>query len=160
MYVSLRIVERIQIMKSSAEMQGREVDNLQKRNQQLQDISRRAEIEAHHSMEQLLEANSLSERLRNEAALLRAEQGLWKVSNGDCRCFPASLNFYSQNVEARLTAENQSLARERANINELMKQYQTMQADLERSAENDKRRLEAQVQEQDNQLCVFIPSSV
>jgi len=52
----------------------------------------------------------------------------------------------SQSVQSRLVEENKTLALERSHISDLMVNVQKMHNDLERSGENDRRRLENQLQ--------------
>jgi nucleoprotein TPR len=49
-------------------------------------------------------------------------------------------------VQARLIEENKSLSMERSHLADLMANVQRMHNDLERSGENDRRRLESQLQ--------------
>jgi nucleoprotein TPR len=60
-------------------MQARELENLRKRNQQLDDQFMRADIACNHASEDLAEAKSQVEQLRNECANLRAEKRIWEV---------------------------------------------------------------------------------
>ena len=118
-------------------MQSKVNDNLSQRNQELYDQYTRIEIECHRVSDDLLSATSLIEQLRNEAANLRAEKKIW------------------ESVQARLVDENKSLAIERSHLSDLMANVQRMHQDLERSGENDRRRLESQIQMMENQTYVF-----
>ena len=51
-----------------------------------------------------------------------------------------------QGVQSRLVEENRTLAVERSHLSDLMANVQRMHNDLERSGENDRRRLESQIQ--------------
>lgn len=51
-----------------------------------------------------------------------------------------------QSVQSRLVDENKTLALERSHMSDLMVNVQKMHNDLERSGENDRRRLETQLQ--------------
>ena len=51
-----------------------------------------------------------------------------------------------QGVQGRLVEENRTLAVERSHLSDLMANVQKMHNDLERSGENDRRRLESQIQ--------------
>jgi len=51
-----------------------------------------------------------------------------------------------QGVQSRLVDENRTLAVERSHLSDLMSNVQKMHNDLERSGENDRRRLESQIQ--------------
>ena len=51
-----------------------------------------------------------------------------------------------QSIQGRLVEENRTLAMERSHLSDLMSNVQKMHNDLERSGENDRRRLEGQLQ--------------
>jgi hypothetical protein len=57
-----------------------------------------------------------------------------------------------QGVEGRLMAENTSLTRERNNINDILRNMQVMQGEIERNAEDSRRRLETQLSKSEGQL--------
>jgi nucleoprotein TPR len=61
-----------------------------------------------------------------------------------------------KSVQGRLVEENKSLAMERSHLSDLMGNVQKMHADLERSGENDRRRLESQMQMLESQTCVTL----
>ena len=117
-------------------MQSKELENLSRRNQELYDQYTRVDIECNRVSEDLLAATTAIEQLRNETANLRAEKQIW------------------ESVQARLVDENKSLAMERSHLSDLMANVQRMHHDLERSGENDRRRLESQIQMLENQTCV------
>jgi nucleoprotein TPR len=71
--------DRHRMLQDELSMQGRELDNLRKRNQQLDDQFMRADIACNHALEDLVEARSQVEQLRNEGANLRAEKKIWEV---------------------------------------------------------------------------------
>ena len=58
---------------------------------------------------------------------------------------------FRQSVQTRLIEENKNLTGERSQLSDLMASVQRMHNDLERSGENDRRRLETQVQMMENQ---------
>lgn len=62
-----------------AALHTRDLDNLTKRNQQLYDQYIRIDIECNRAQQELSEANSRVEQLRNENANLRAEKKIWEV---------------------------------------------------------------------------------
>jgi hypothetical protein len=66
-----------------ATLHTRDLDNLTKRNQQLYDQYIRIDIECNRAQQELSEANSRVEQLRNENANLRAEKKIWEV----CLCW-------------------------------------------------------------------------
>jgi thiaminase len=59
-----------------------------------------------------------------------------------------------QSVQSRLVEDNKTLAVERSHLSDLMTNVQKMHNDLERSGENDRRRLESQMQMLENQTYV------
>ncbi|KAL0058021.1 Protein mlp1 [Marasmius tenuissimus] len=105
-----------------------EFDELNKRNAHLFDQWTRADIERGRLTEDLRTASSRVEQLRNECSNLRAEKKIWEA------------------VHSRLTEENKTLAMERSHLSDLMSNVQKMHNDLERSGDNDRRRLESQLQ--------------
>lgn len=131
-------------------MQSRDIDNLTKRNQELYDQYTRIDIECNRVSEDLLSATNVVEQLRNEAANLRAEKNIWEVGQ-NLHVMRLPLTFKIQSVQARLVEENKTLAMERSHLSDLMSNVQRMHHDLERSGENDRRRLESQIQMLENQ---------
>jgi nucleoprotein TPR len=117
-------------------LQARDLDSLRKRNQQLDDQYIRADIACNHASEDLVTAKGQIEQLRNECANLRAEKKIW------------------ESVQSRLIEENRTLAVERSHLSDLMGNVQKMHNDLERSGENDRRRLENQIQMLESQTYV------
>ncbi|KAF7299642.1 hypothetical protein HMN09_00969600 [Mycena chlorophos] len=109
-------------------LRSREVEDLTKRNQQLFDQWTRLDIECSRVSEDLQTANGRIEQLRNECANLRAEKKIFET------------------VHSRLVDENKTLALERSQLSDLMGNVQKMHNDLEKSGENDRRRLENQLQ--------------
>ncbi|KAF8887179.1 hypothetical protein BD779DRAFT_1672932 [Infundibulicybe gibba] len=120
--------DRQRMSQDQFNLHGRELDDLTKRNQQLFDQWTRVDIECSRVTEDLQIASGRVEQLRNECANLRAEKKIW------------------ESVQGRLVEENRTLAMERSHLSDLMGNVQKMHNDLERSGENDRRRLEAQLQ--------------
>ena len=139
------------MLQEQNEMQSKEIGNLSKRNQELYDQYIRIDIECNRMSEDLLASNSLLEQLRNECANLRAEKKIWEVRV--IRLFRSStlLTTRIQSIQIRLVEENKTLAVERSHLSDLMANVQKMHNDLERSGENDRRRLESQLQLLENQ---------
>ncbi|TFY79631.1 hypothetical protein EWM64_g4383 [Hericium alpestre] len=127
------MTERQLMAQDQYNIQSRELDDLTKRHQQLYDRYTRIDIECNRVTEEYLSANGHIEQLRTECANLRAEKKI------------------SDNAVNRITEENKALSVERAHLADLMKNVQKMHSDLERSNENDRRRLESQIQMLDNQ---------
>jgi nucleoprotein TPR len=126
-------------------MRNRELDTLTKRNQQIYDQYTRCDIECKHALEDLLSANGRIEQLRNECANLRAEKAIWGVSKLRWM-FHSDFYRVKQGIQTRLVDENKTLALERSHLSDLIVNVQKMHNDLERSGENDRRRLETQMQ--------------
>ncbi|KAG9315951.1 hypothetical protein JVU11DRAFT_3605 [Chiua virens] len=126
LYLMLALIEQLGL-------QSRDLDSLTLRNQQLYDQQTRLDIDRERVMDELADTKSDLEQLRNEAANLRAEKKIWET------------------VQNRLIEENKNLAVERSQLSDLMANVQKMHNDLERSGENDRRRLETQVQMMENQ---------
>lgn len=61
----------------------------------------------------------------------------------------------SQTIERRLTEENQSLSKEKSQLSDVMSNINRMHRDLEQTVQNDKRRLETQVQLLESQTYVI-----
>ncbi|CAO1622195.1 unnamed protein product [Sympodiomycopsis kandeliae] len=125
--------ERFRTLQRSFELQRTEIPELNKRIQTQQENVARLEATSHSLSEDLLSSRKELERLRNEAANLRAERDLVK------------------NAESRLMEENQSMVREKAGLNELLRNVQSMQNDLDRNAGEVRRRLEGQVEKLEEQ---------
>ncbi|KAG2344469.1 hypothetical protein BDR05DRAFT_975520 [Suillus weaverae] len=127
------LTDRHRMSQDEAALHTRDLDNLTKRNQQLYDQYIRIDIECNRAQQELSEANSRVEQLRNDNANLRAEKKIW------------------ESVQVRLVQENKTLSVERSHLADLMANVQRMHGDLERSGENDRRRLENQIQAMDDQ---------
>ncbi|KAJ7600871.1 hypothetical protein C8J56DRAFT_1019894 [Mycena floridula] len=126
--------ERLRMTQDQFAMHGQEVDDLNKRNQQLFDQWTRVDIECGRLSEDLRVSSGQVEQLRNECANLRAEKKIW------------------ESAQTRLTDENKTLAMERSHLSDLMGNVQKMHIDLERSGENERRRLESQLQLLESQI--------
>jgi nucleoprotein TPR len=74
------------MLQEEISMQSREIDNLRKRNQKLDDQFIRADIACSHATEDLVEAKRQMEHLRNECANLRAEKKIWEVNSALLLC--------------------------------------------------------------------------
>ncbi|KAF9255642.1 hypothetical protein L218DRAFT_1081738 [Marasmius fiardii PR-910] len=120
--------DRNRMNQEAFSLHRQEVEDLTKRNAQLYDQWTRADVECGRVTEDLRTASARLEQMRNECSNLRAEKKIW------------------ESVESRLTEENKSLSVERAHLSDLMSNVQKMHSDLERSGDNDRRRLESQVQ--------------
>ncbi|KAF9452906.1 hypothetical protein P691DRAFT_659626 [Macrolepiota fuliginosa MF-IS2] len=122
------MTERGRMHQEQLDLRYREVESLTKRNSQLQDQWTRLDIECNRLTEDLQVATGRIEQLRNENANLRAEKDIW------------------QGTQNRLLEENRALSLDRSHLSDLISNVQKMHNDLERSGENDRRRLESQLQ--------------
>lgn len=122
------LTDRHRMAQEQLAVSAREIESLAERHQQVHEQFTRADIECHRFTEDLLTANSKLDQLRNESANLRAEKRIW------------------ESVQGRLVEENRTLALERSHLSDLMANVQKMHNDLERSGDNDRRRLESQIQ--------------
>ncbi|KAG6330667.1 hypothetical protein ID866_8422 [Astraeus odoratus] len=125
--------ERHRMLQDQLALQSRDLDNLVSRNQQMYDQQTRLDIDRDRVMEELASTKGDLEHLRNEAANLRAEKRIW------------------ESVQSRLVEENKTLSVERGQLADLMANVQRMHRDLEQSGENDRKRLEMQVQMMEGQ---------
>ncbi|PWN53009.1 hypothetical protein IE53DRAFT_226421 [Violaceomyces palustris] len=121
------VEQRYQTLQQSYELQASELAELGRRAQQLHESVTSKEIASHSMEEQVIEAKSTAERLRSQVANLQAEKDLWK------------------STEAKLVEENRSMLIERGNLNELVRNTQAMQAELESRGNQVRSRLEQEV---------------
>lgn len=120
--------DRFKMMQEQQSLTLRDLDDLTKRNQDLYERFTAVDIECNRVTEDLVAANGKTDQLRNECANLRAERKIW------------------ESVEGRLVEENKALSMERSHLSDLMANVQKMHNDIERSSENDRRRLENHIQ--------------
>lgn len=139
--------ERGRMHQDQLDLRYREVESLTKRNNQLQDQWTRLDIECNRLSEDLQVANGRVEQLRNESANLRAEKDIWQVGLLSLLNYEwLETGLISQSTQNRLLEENRTLALDRSHLSDLIGNVQKMHNDLERSGENDRRRLESQLQ--------------
>jgi nucleoprotein TPR len=127
------VQERLDNATHTFKMERKELRDLQSRYNALQESLARQEITAQSVGQQLVTAHATLERLRNEVSNLSAEKQLHKETTD------------------RLMEEKRSSIQERANLSELVRNAQLMQADLERSTSDIRRRLESQVERLEEQ---------
>ncbi|MCO5612962.1 hypothetical protein L7F22_067235 [Adiantum nelumboides] len=126
--------ERVRSVQQSYDLARSEAQELMKRCNTLQENLAKRDVAAHGIEEELLTARSSLERLRNEAANLRAEKQLHKEA-----------------VE-RLMGESKAAVTEKSALSELLRNVQSMQSELERSSGESRRRMETQVERLEEQL--------
>ncbi|KAH9056279.1 hypothetical protein EDB87DRAFT_1637584 [Lactarius vividus] len=120
--------DRFKMLQEQQSLTLRDFDDVTKRNRDLYERFTAVDIECNRVTEDLVAANGKIDQLRNECANLRAEKRIW------------------ESVEGRLVEENKALSMERSHLSDLMANVQKMHNDIERSSENDRRRLESQIQ--------------
>lgn len=94
--------ERIRISQDEYNLRAQDLEDANKRNQQLFDQWTRAEIECNRLSEDISTANGRIEQLRNECANLGAEKRIW------------------EGVQTRLLDENKTLSLERSHPTDMM----------------------------------------
>ena len=151
-------VDRFKMLQEQQTLTLRDLDDLTKRNRDLYERFTSVDIECNRVTEYLIAANGQIDQLRNECANLRAEKKIWEVSiphNSVIEDLAAHVLIWLQSVEFRLVEENKALSMERSHLSDLMANVQKMHNDIERSSENDRRRLESQIQLVENQRFVI-----
>ena len=108
---------------------------LQKRSQQMGENAARQDLRTQQVAEELVEARSMSESLRNENANAKAEKDLWK------------------RIETRMTEDNKSLMDERSRLNKLVSDLQNLQNERELSDSETRRRLQGRVEGSRDRAC-------
>lgn len=126
--------ERQRSLDQTNTLRVQEVQALTTSNTKLQEHISRSEMLLHQANENLTELKAKARVLQHQVETLTTEREVWK------------------GVEGRLQAENTSLARERNNINDIMRNMQVMQGEIERNAEDSRRRLEGQLSKVEAQL--------
>ncbi|CAO1623341.1 unnamed protein product [Parajaminaea phylloscopi] len=126
--------ERLRLLQQSADLQRSEANELSKQMRAYQERAARLEASSQTSTEDLMSARKDLERLRYEMANLRAERDLAK------------------SIEQRLVEENSHMVKERAGLNELLRNVQSMQNEIDRNARESKTRLESQVERLEEQV--------
>ncbi|KAM0716436.1 hypothetical protein Q7P37_007881 [Cladosporium fusiforme] len=119
--------ERYEMLQSNFTALRNENSELQKRNHTLSETAARQDLRTQQVAEELVEARSLADSLRNENANGKAEKELWK------------------RIEARLTEDNKGLLDERSRLNKLVSDLQNLQNERELAESETRRRLQGRV---------------
>ena len=135
--------DRQRMNEEQFQMHNQELNELTKRNRQLLEQWTRTDIECNRVSEDLHLTTGRLEQLRNENANLRAEKKIWEVSKYQKNS--GLMLILLQSVQGRLVEENRTLTMQSSHLTDLMSNVQKMHNDLERSGENDRRRLESQL---------------
>ena len=126
--------ERLQMLQANFDGLRTENQEMQKRSQQLSENAAKQDLRTQQVAEELVEARSMAESLRNESANAKAEKELWK------------------RIESRLTEDNKSLIDERSRLNKLVTDLQTLQNERELSDSETRRRLQNRVESLETEL--------
>ena len=120
--------DRYELLQGNYTMLKSENQELQKRSQHLSEHVSKQEITTQQIAEDLVEAKSLAESLRNETANLKAEKEFWKT------------------IEKRLNEELASAMVERDRLNTLNADLQSMLNEKEHNDTESRRRVQAQIE--------------
>ena len=116
--------ERFDMLKSNYAALENENKELQKRNNALSESAAKQDIRTQNVAEELVEARAMVESMRSENANLRAEKNLW------------------QDIQDRLSRDNENLVQEKSRLNGLLATHQTLQNERELADAETKRRLQ------------------
>ncbi|PWZ03059.1 hypothetical protein BCV70DRAFT_197295 [Testicularia cyperi] len=119
--------DKLASLQRTLDLRHKDLDELTKRAAGLQESLARRDVAAQTAEEQLVESRAALEHLRTQVAHLQAERDLWRTT------------------EAKLLEENRTMQVERGSLQELMRNAQTMQAELEVRGSDVKARLEQDV---------------
>lgn len=126
--------ERLQMLQANFNGLRSENQELQKRSQQMAENAAKQDLRTQQVAEELVEARSMAESLRNENANSKAEKDLWK------------------RIEARLTEDNKNLMDERSRLNKLVSDLRNLQNERELSDSETRRRLQTRVEGLESEL--------
>lgn len=119
--------ERYEMLQGNYKMIREENVELQKRAQTLSDNYSRQDSRTQQVVEELVDAKSLAESMRTEAANLKGERDLWKK------------------IETRMNEDNRMLTDERARLNKMLADVQNLQNEREQDEVQNKKRFQTRV---------------
>ncbi len=119
--------ERFDMLKSNYAALENENKELQKRNHTMSESAAKQDIRTQNVAEELVEARAMVESMRSENANFRAEKNLW------------------QDIQDRLSRDNENLVQEKSRLNGLLATHQTLQNERELADSETKRRLQATI---------------
>jgi nucleoprotein TPR len=126
--------ERFEMLQANYNMLKNENLELQKRSQMLSESAAKQDVRTQQVAEDLVEARSMIESMRTEAANLKAEKTLFK------------------SIEQRMSQDNESLRNERARLNTLIANLEKLQNQRELSETEMRNKLESQRQTLESEL--------
>ncbi|CAG8323322.1 unnamed protein product [Penicillium salamii] len=126
--------QRAELLQSNFNMLKNENAELQKRYSALFENANRQDLRTQQAAEDLVEAKGLAESFQRENANLKAEKDLWK------------------NIEKRLIDDTENLRNERARLDSLNGNLQTILNEREHTDSESRRRLQASVESLETEL--------
>jgi len=126
--------ERYKSLQENIKFAKSENEELRKRSELLQDNLAKQDLRTQQVAEELVQTKSMLESLRSESSNLKAEKQLWK------------------SIEKRLSEENTSLIEEKAKLNALLVNLQTLERERESNAAESQRRLVLQSESLEKEL--------
>ncbi|KAJ5349873.1 hypothetical protein N7541_007600 [Penicillium brevicompactum] len=126
--------QRAELLQSNFNMLKSENTELQKRYTALFENANRQDLRTQQAAEDLVEAQGLVQSLQRESANLKAEKDLWK------------------NIEKRLIEDTENLRNERARLDSLNGNLQTILNEREHTDAESRRRLQANVESLETEL--------
>ncbi|KAK2739741.1 hypothetical protein FQN55_009331 [Onygenales sp. PD_40] len=127
-------IQRAELLQSNFNLLKGENVELQKRHSTLMENANKQDLRTQQVAEDLVEARGLVDSLRRETANLKAEKDLWK------------------SIEKRLVEDNESLRNERARLDSLNANLQTMLNEREHSDAETRRRLQSTAETLESEL--------
>lgn len=119
--------ERFDMLKSNYSALENENKELQRRNQAMSGSAAKQDIRTQNVAEELVEAKAVVESMRSEIANLKAEKNLW------------------QDIQDRISRDNENLLQEKSRLNGLLATHQTLQNERELGDAEIKRRLQVTI---------------
>ena len=126
--------DRYEMLQTNFTMLKNENAELQKRTQEFFESSARQDIRVQQAVEDLVEARSLIDSLRNENANLKAEKDFWK------------------SVEKRIMDDNEALIQERSRLNSMNTSLQSLMNEREHADSESRRKLQSQIENLETDL--------
>ncbi|TKA71094.1 hypothetical protein B0A55_08344, partial [Friedmanniomyces simplex] len=125
---------RYEMLQGNLTATRNENQELQKRSQQRGEQAAHQDLRTQQVAEELVEARSLAETLRNEGANAKAEKDLWK------------------RIEARMLEDNRSLVDERGRLTKLVTDLRNLQNERELADSESRRRLQSRTEGLETEL--------
>ena len=120
--------ERLQMFQANFNGLRSENSELQKRSQHMAENAAKQDLRTQQVAEELVEARSMLDTMRNENSNFKAEKDLWK------------------RIEARLSEDNKGLMDDRSRLNKLVTDLQNLQNERELAESDSRRRLQNRVE--------------